>query len=99
MEKKYYALYLIASRPDFAETMTNEERAIMMQHVGYWTGLMNKGRVIVFGPVFDPKETYGLGVVAVDSEEQLAELIKNDPAISINRYEYYPMRAIVPPGK
>ena len=48
----------------------------------------------MFGPVMDPKEVYGLGIVAVDSEEQLKNLIENDPASKINKYEYYPMIAV-----
>ena len=93
----HYFLKLNPSRPTFAQDMTTEERAIMLQHVTYWADLMNKGLVIVFGPVMDPKAVYGIGVVEVDSEEQLQDLIKNDPAASINYYEYYPMRAVVPP--
>jgi len=50
----------------------------------------------VFGPVMDPKAVYGLGIVEVDSEEQLQELMKNDPAASITSYAFYPMRAITP---
>lgn len=96
MEKKFYALYLKPLRSDFAQTMTAEERNIMLQHVAYWTEYMNKGMVLVFGPVMDPKEIYGLGIVAVDQEDQLKTLIENDPAGKINRYEYYPMRAMVP---
>jgi len=37
--------------------------------------------------------TYGIGIVGVETEEQLQSLIKNDPATAINKYEYYPMRA------
>ena len=96
MEKKFYVLYLKPLRSDFAQTMTAEERNIMLQHVAYWTEYMNKGMVLVFGPVMDPKEIYGLGIVAVDQEDQLKTLIENDPAGKINRYEYYPMRAMVP---
>ena len=92
----HYFLKLNPSRPTFAQDMTAEERAIMMQHVAYWSNLMNKGMVIVFGPVMDPKEVYGVGVVEVETEEQLKELIENDPATGINHYEYYPMRAVVP---
>jgi hypothetical protein len=76
--------------------MTVEERGIMQQHVAYWSGLMNKGMVVVFGPVFDPEATYGMGVVEVKNEEQLKELTSNDPAATINNYEYWPMRAITP---
>ena len=92
----HYFLKLNPGRPTFAQDMSTEERAIMLQHVAYWAELMNKGLVVVFGPVMDPKEVYGVGVVEVETEEQLKELIKNDPATSINRYEYYPMRAVMP---
>ena len=95
MNKKYYTLYLLPLRSNFAETMTEQERDIMMKHVAYWNDLMAKGIAIVFGPVFDPKETYGLGIVAIDDEAQLKEIIAQDPAAQINRYEYYPMHAIV----
>jgi uncharacterized protein len=96
MEKKYFALYLLPSRPDFAQTMTDDERSIMMKHVGYWTDLMNKGKVLAFGPVLDPKEVYGLGIVSVDDEQEVKDFIAGDPAAKINRYEYFPMKAIVP---
>ncbi len=96
MEKKYFVLHLLPSRPDFAQTMTEEERAIMMKHVAYWTEFMNEGKVLAFGPVFDPKEVYGLGIVSVDDEQEVKDFIANDPASRINRYEYFPMKAVVP---
>lgn len=96
MEKQFYAVHLLPSRPDFAMTMTDDERAIMMQHIDYWTKLLNQGKVYAFGPVMDPKGPYGLGIVAVDSEQELKDFIANDPAGKINRYEYFPMRAVVP---
>jgi hypothetical protein len=96
MDKKYYVLYLIPVRPDFAQTMSDEERKIMQQHIVYWSGYMDKGIMLIFGPVFDPKGAYGLGIVAVDDENQLLTLLGNDPASTINKYEYYPMRAVTP---
>ena len=95
MDKKYFVLHLLPTRPDFAQTMTDEERAIMMKHVAYWTEIMDQGKVLAFGPVMDPKEVYGLGIVSVDEEQEVKDLIANDPATSINKYEYFPMRAIV----
>jgi len=96
MDKQFYAVYLNPSRPDFATTMTDNERSIMGQHVAYWTEKLKQGKVYAFGPVIDPKEIYGLGIVAVDSEQELKEIIANDPAGKINRYEYFPMKAVVP---
>ena len=95
MDKKYFALYLLPLRPDFAQTMNDNERALMQKHVGYWTNMMNQGKVVAFGPVMDPKEIYGLGIVSVDDEQEVKDLIANDPASAINRYEYFAMRAIV----
>lgn len=96
MEKQFFAVYLNPSKPDFAMTMTTEEREIMLQHVAYWTEKMNQGKVYAFGPVFETKEIYGLGVVGVENEQELQDFIANDPAGKINRYEYFPMKAIVP---
>jgi hypothetical protein len=96
MEKQFYAVYLNPSRPDFATTMTDDERTIMQQHVIYWTEKMKQGKVYAFGPVIDPKAIYGLGVVAVENEQELKDIIANDPAGKINKYEYFPMKAVVP---
>lgn len=96
MDKQYFVLHLLPSRPDFAQNMTDEERAIMMRHVAYWTEIMNQGKVLVFGPVLDPNEVYGLGIISVDNEQEVKDFIANDPASKINRYEYFSMKAIVP---
>jgi uncharacterized protein YciI len=95
MEKKYYFLKLIPKRADFAQTMSAEEREIMLQHVEYWKDFLNKGIVVVYGPVMDPEGVYGIGIVGVDDEKQLFSLMENDPAAMINNYEFYPMRAVV----
>ena len=95
MDKKYFVLHLLPSRPDFAQTMSEEERVIMTEHVAYWTNLMNEGKVLAFGPVLDPAEIYGLGIISVDDEREVKDLITNDPAGTINKYEYFPMKAVV----
>jgi uncharacterized protein len=93
--KKYFLLHLLPSRSDFAFTMTEEEKAIMQQHVQYLKGFLDDGKALIFGPVFDPKGPYGLGILTVADEEEVKTFIKNDPASKINRYEYYPMNGMV----
>ena len=68
----------------------------MIKHVAYWSELLKLGFIYAFGPVLDPKEVYGPGVVAVNDEAALKKLIENDPAGNINKYEYFPMKAVVP---
>jgi uncharacterized protein YciI len=85
-------------RLTFAQDMTDAEREIMGRHIAYWADLMNKGYVKVFGPVLAPSGFYGLGIVEVDSEEQIHGFIQNDPAIQagLMNTEFYPMKAVVP---
>ena len=96
MNKKYYVIKLIPNRADFAQTMTSEERSIMQQHIAYWKEYMSQGIMLIFGPVLDPTGVYGLGIISADSDEQVKQLTGNDPASKINKYEYYPMMAVVP---
>lgn len=95
MDKKYFAIKLNPSRPDFAQTMTDEERDIMLRHIVYWKPYLDTGTMLIFGPVLDPKGVYGLGIVAVKDEAELQSLIENDPASRINEYEYHPMLAVM----
>ena len=96
-EKKHYVLKTIPPRPTFQQDMTEEERNIMKQHFAYWTDKADKGIAIVFGPVFDPKGGYGLGIMEVENEDQILSLIKDDPAVKsgLLKTEFYPMRAIL----
>ena len=96
MDKQFYLIYLIPSRPDFAQTMNDEEKAIMFQHINYWQEHMKKGTTIVFGPVFELKEVHGHGIIAVHNEKELAEFMENDPAMQINWFEYYLMKDMIP---
>ncbi|MDP4245277.1 MAG: YciI family protein [Bacteroidota bacterium] len=93
--KKYFALMLHPPRPSFTQDMTPEERALMQQHVAYWTKFMEKGHVVAFGPVMDPKGGYGLGIVGVQEEKEVKEGIAGDPCNGMLRFEYHPMRAVV----
>ncbi len=93
-EKKHFFLKLNPPRPTFTIDMSEEERNIMLKHVAYWSPYVNNGTVIVLGPVMDPKGGYGIAVVAVENKELLDELIANDPANGLNRYEVYSMRAV-----
>jgi hypothetical protein len=94
MNKQEYFLKLNPPRQGFAMDMSDEERSIMLRHVTYWKTLLDDGIAIVFGPVMDPRGGYGAGVVSVENEDQLKQIIAKDPANGLNNYEYYPMRAV-----
>jgi uncharacterized protein YciI len=96
MGKKHFFLKLVPKRATFPQDMTEDERKIMLAHVDYWKKYMEEGIMLVFGPVMDPKGIYGVGILSVDDESQLEALAANDPAVVLNNYELYPIRAITP---
>ena len=72
----YFLYRLIPPRPSFARDMTEAEATIMQEHFAYWLGLLEQRKVVVVGPVVDPKGTYGMALLEVEDEamaENLAE--------------------------
>ena len=65
----------------------------MQEHVTYWTGLADRRIAIVFGPVLDPKGTWGVAIVQVEDEDELHTILTNDPATKagVLTNEIYPM--------
>ena len=53
----------------------------MQEHIGYWSELAEKRTVIVFGPVADPKGSWGVGIVEVPHESAAQALVNGDPAM------------------
>lgn len=72
---------LIPPRPDFAMTMTPQEREVMTEHAAYWTRLMAAGKVLAFGPVADPFDGHGLGIILADGPAEAEALRAADPAL------------------
>ena len=77
-----FVLRLIAPRPDFAETLTDEERAIMNRHAAHWRPYLERGDMVVFGPVLTETDSYGLAVVDTDDEQALREFAAQDPVVT-----------------
>jgi uncharacterized protein YciI len=96
MEKKQFMVRFSPRRADFVQTMTGEEKIIVQRHHTYWVEHMKKGRVLLFGPVFDPKGTHGICILNVEHENEVRGLVENDPASVIHNYEYCPMNATIP---
>ena len=74
--------------------MTIDEGHMMQNHLKYWKPYVDRGVSIVLGPVIDPNGVWGMGVMKVDSESELQELLAKDPVILANRgfrYEILPM--------
>jgi len=73
---------LLPPRADFAFTMTDDERATMLAHLGYWSHLVEKGEAVAFGPVADPEGPYGIGIVLTTDVRAAQRLRDGDPAMT-----------------
>ncbi len=88
-----YFLKLIGPRPSFGFDMTADERALMMQHATYARQAFADGKLLAFGPVLYPDETFGMAVLQAESEDEVRAFIAGDPTVQtgMNRYTYAPM--------
>lgn len=77
-----FALRLLAPRQDFAHTLTDAEREIMNQHAAHWQPFIERGEMVVFGPVLTDDDSYGLAVVETEDEAALREFAAQDPVVT-----------------
>ena len=77
-----FVLRLIAPRPRFAETLTESERAMMDRHAAHWRPYLDRGDMVVFGPILTDEDSYGLAVVETDDEQALGEFAAQDPVVT-----------------
>jgi uncharacterized protein YciI len=77
-----FVLRLIAPRENFAETMTDSEREIMSSHASHWRPYLERGDMVVFGPVLTDEDSYGLAVVETNDEPALREFAAHDPVVT-----------------
>lgn len=96
----YFLYKLNPPRLSFPADMTPAERTLMQEHAVYWRGLMQKGWVIAFGPVADPKGAYGIAILRLEDGSNANPLCANDPVIRADAgfsFELHPMPSVVFP--
>ena len=74
-----FVLRLIAPRPNFAQTMNDAEREIMNCHAAHWRPYLERGDMVVFGPILTDDDSYGLAVVETDDDQALRDFAAQDP--------------------
>ena len=77
-----FVLRLIAPRPGFAQTLTDAEREIMGRHAAHWQPYIERGDMVVFGPILTEDDSYGLAVVETDDEQALRAFAAEDPVVT-----------------
>lgn len=77
-------LYLLhPPREDFIETITDDEREIMMgAHSAYLSGLFDKGVLILAGPTWGQPLNDGISIIEAPDEDAARAIMEADPAIT-----------------
>ena len=73
--------FIHAPRPDFAATMTDDERAVWDTHFERLQRLLAEGTLILAGPTLGPVNT-GIAVIEAPDEAAARRLMEDDPAIA-----------------
>jgi len=77
-----YACELIPPRPTFMEDMDDAERQVLARHTAYWNRAIERGRAVLYGPVFGPQGAWGLGVFHADDGKDARAFVDADPAVA-----------------
>ncbi len=91
-QTNHFVAKLIPPRPTFPFDMRPDEEKIMSDHAAYFKSLIGTGKVLVYGPCFDP--VYGLAIFQTETKEEAERIMKDDPSVKsgLNKFELQPMQ-------
>ena len=90
-----YLYRLLPPRPTFGPAdMSPEEAEVMQRHGAYWQEQVERDVAVAFGPVLDPKGSWGLALLDLDDEDAARGAADDDPAVQSGTctYELLPMQ-------
>jgi uncharacterized protein YciI len=76
-----WLVILRPTREEMAFEPTEEESRIVTAHYAYLVQLRDEGKLVVAGPSIVAGDTFGIGVLDVEAEEQARAIVAADPAI------------------
>jgi len=84
-DNRYFLIELNPPAPTFAFDMNEEEKQLMAEHSKYWMPHIERGIVVVFGPVLGKARSWGVAVVEYDNAAAVREIVENDPTMRSGR--------------
>jgi len=100
MGKRYFFVRLLGPRPTFPHDMNDAERALMREHALYTQRHFLAGEIVIYGPVIQELDSFGMAVFGVASEVEVRAVMDADPSVvaGMNRYELAPMHVAAARG-
>lgn len=84
-EMKQYFFVFLDAVPDRPKIDSAKAMEIQMGHLGNIQKMFNEGKCRLAGPFLDDGNTRGILIMDAASEDEVKELLKNDPAITNGR--------------
>ena len=78
---KHFFGIIKPTRDDYITNPTDKDSEIMGKHFQYLKDLLEKGKLVLAGPVLDEKKPMGILIFECDSLEEAETLLKNDPSV------------------
>lgn len=93
---KAYLSKWIPPRPDFLETITEQEKTLFKAHGDWQATLRAQGLIVAHGPVVDPNGSYGMALWEIADDARIEALTAGDPIVSagVGRYEHFEMMSL-----
>lgn len=60
----------------------------MGQHAAHWGPWVERGAMVVFGPVLTDDDSYGLAVIEVEAEQEGRDFAAQDPVVTTGTAEF-----------
>ena len=73
--------FIHAPRENFAETMTDEEKAVWAEHFARFQRLLAQGVIVLVGPTLGPVNT-GIAIFEAPDEPAARQIMDEDPVIA-----------------
>ena len=89
---------VLPPRPTFAQDISSVEAEVMARHAAYWRDLFSRDGALAFGPVLDPEDPWGLGLLDLEDERAARAIGASDPAVESGTctYEVVPKQLVRP---
>ncbi|MFB9267874.1 YciI family protein [Bradyrhizobium erythrophlei] len=76
-----FLLRLNPPRATFPGDMSATEAELMQKHFPYWAELLEARTAVIYGPVNDPKGTWGVAIIRVADQDAAWAVAAHDPVI------------------
>ena len=100
-EKKHFLFTIRPMREGFIDEPTADEQRIMGEHFQYLKTALEAGTLLIAGPCIAGADTFGMGVLAMESEADARAFMEADPSVrgGVQKLTIYPFKLSLWAGK